>query len=210
LVNAVNQVIERGTWVDEVSRETIDGRAAIIRVVVVTEPDGVERERYRLVVDARTFVPIRSEWRGKGLSYAYDFDNTRVHGERVNVVGGGPTKIDAVLNAAAFDYYGGMMELFLATLPRVAGQKFTFPAALATSGAAADQSAMHWPLVEVIGEENARGAGGQAGKAWRLEANTAYGYYKVGVTDTAPYVVRTVLLLGPGGRITYELMPMTR
>ena len=77
---------------------------------------------------------------------------------------------------------------------------------MATTGAGAVQDSIHWPLVEVIGEDVTRGPGGKMVKAWRVEANTPYGFYKVWVTDTPPYVARTVLLLGPGGRITYELL----
>src|SRR5689334_6572955 len=60
LVNAINQVIERATWADEVTRETLGGREVIVRTIVITEPDGAQRERIRIVVDGATFAPIRS------------------------------------------------------------------------------------------------------------------------------------------------------
>lgn len=207
LVNAVHQVIERGTWAEELVRESREGRDVFVRSLVVTSPDGTERERYRVVVDARTFAPLRSEWSSAGKSYEYDYDGTSVRGVRVNEGGAEPVRIAATLPQPAFDYYGGLMELFLALLPNAPGARFTFPAALSTSGALADQSGLHWPLVEVFAEEAARGAAGAVVRARRLEANTQYGFYKVWVIDAPPYVVRTVLLLPPGGRITYELLP---
>lgn len=204
IVNAIHQVIERGVWDDELRREHVDGRDVLIRLITVTQPDGVVRERVKIVVDGRTFAPIRSEWSGGGRSYEYDFHGNTLKGLRVNEPGRGQVTIDVGLDRSAFDYYGGMMELFLATLPRTSGAVLTFPAALATSGPDADQAGLHWPVAEVRGEETVRSAGGDSVKAWRIEINTPYGFYKVWVTDVPPYVVRTVLLLPPGGRITYE------
>lgn len=206
IVNALHQVIERGTWDDELRQEKMDGRDVLIRSIAVTQPDGTNRETVRIVVDRHTFAPIRSDWSGTGRSYVYDFAGRSVHGVRVNKPGGPPATIDVTLDRSVFDYYGGMMELFLATLPKRPGAVFAFPAAMATTGADANQSALHWPIVEVRGEETIRGSDGVTVKAWRMETNTPYGFYKVWVTDRPPYVVRTVLLLPPGGRITYELI----
>ncbi len=206
LVNVLHQITERGVWDDELRRESMNGRDVLVRTITVTQPDGTVRESLRVVVEGTTFAPIRSEWKGSGTSYEYDFAGLTIKGVRVNEPGGAPQKIDTGVWQPFFDYYGGMMELFLATMPRVSGGIFTFPAATATLGATAAQDSIHWPLVEVIGEDVARGAGGALVKAWRVEANTRYGFYKVWVTDAPPYVVRTVLLLGPGGRVTYELM----
>lgn len=208
LVNAIHQVIERGIWDDQLLREQRNGRAVLHRTIVVTEPSGAVRERYEAIVDATNFAPIRSTWESKGLSYAYDYDGTSVRGTRVNEANGPAQAINASLPQRAFDYYGGMMELFLATLPRTPNGLFTFPAMLSTSGATADQRAVQWPLVRVFDKETVPGSGlrGAPILATRVEANTEYGFYKVWVTDAAPYVVRTVLLLAPGGRITYELL----
>ena len=204
-VDAVHQVSERGIWDDELRRELLNGREVLIRTIVVSDPHGTVRENTRVVVDGTTFAPVRSEWKASGASYEYDFDGMLIKGVRVSDAGKPPTAIEAQVWQPMFDYYGGMRELFLATLPRSPGL-FTFPAATATTGAGALQDSIHWPLVEVIGEDVTRGAGGKTVKAWRIEANTPYGFYKVWVTDTPPYVARTVVLLGPGGRITYELM----
>ena len=205
MVGVGHDVTERGVWDDELRRETLNGREVLIRTITVTQPDGTPRESRRTVVDGVTFAPLRSEWKSQGLSYEYDFDGLVIRGVRINEPFGSTTKIDAKLWQPAFDYYGGMMELFLATLPRTAGV-FSFPTVMATTGAGAVQDSIHWPLVEVIGEDVTRGAGGKTVKAWRVEANTPYGFYKVWVTDTPPHVARTVLLLGPGGRITLELL----
>ena len=204
-VDAVNQVSERGTWDDELRREPLDGREVLVRTIVASNPDGSVRESTRIVVDGTTFAPVRSEWKASGASYEYHFDGLVIKGVRVSDVGKAPTIIAAQVWQPMFDYYGGMRELFLATLPRSPGM-YTFPAATATTGAGALQDSIHWPLVEVIGDDVTRGAGGKAVKAWRVEANTPYGFYKVWVTSTPPYIARTVVLLGPGGRITYELL----
>ena len=207
IVNAVHQVIERGTWDDRLTRESLGGRDVLVRTINVSTPAGTMREYYRAIVDARSFAPVESEWRNnQGLSYAYKYSGTAVSGHRVNAAGSDPVKISSVISAPAFDYYGGMMELFLATLPRQPRALFSFPAMLTTSGHDADQSGLHWPTVEVFPKEMTRGASGVPVEATRIEANTKYGFYKVWVIDAAPFVVRTVLLLGPGGRITYELM----
>lgn len=210
LVNAIHQVIERGTWDDQLAREQRDGRSVLHRTIVVTESSGAVRERYEAIVDATNFVPIRSTWESKGLSYVYDYDDTSVRGTRVNEINGPPQAITASLPQRAFDYYGGMMELFLATLPRTPNGLFTFPAMLSTSGATADQRAVQWPIVRVFGKETVPGLRATPIQATRIEANTEYGFYKVWVTDVAPYVVRTVLVLAPGGRITYELLDDVR
>lgn len=207
IVNALHQVIARGTWDDQLTRESVKGVDVFVRTIRVAAPDGSMREYYRTVVDAKTFAPMTSEWRnGLGLSYSYEYSGTGISGRRVNAPGADPVRITATVPRPGFDFYGGMMELFLATLPRQPRGLFSFPALLTTSGHDADQSGLHWPVVEVFPEETTFGAGGAPVKAVRMEANTRYGFYKVWVTDTAPFVVRTVLLLGPGGRITYELM----
>lgn len=206
IVNAIHQVIERGTWEDQLRRDRISGRDVLVRTIVVTQPDGTNRERYRVVVDASTFEPIQSEWSGRGLSYAYDYALPSLRGLRVNEAGGKPIAMAGTLPFTAFDYYGGVMELFLATLPRTPGARFTLPAVAATTGHDADQSGVDWPTVEIIGEEMVPGFAGPAVRATRVEANTRYGFYKTWVISDPPYVVRTVLLIGPGGRITYELM----
>lgn len=205
VVDAVNQVRERGVWDDELRRESLNDRGVLVRTMVVTEPDGAIRETFRVVVDGNTFAPIRSEWKGAGASYEYDFDGMAIKGVRVTEAGREPTKIDASVWQPMFDYYGGMMDLFLATLPATRGT-FSFPAATATTGPGALQDSIHWPLVEVIGDDVTRLANGKTVKARRVEANTPYGFYKVWVTETPPYVVRTVVLLGSGARITYELL----
>lgn len=205
LVNVLNQVIERGMWDDRVTRERAGDRELIVRRITVNQPDGAMRERYQTTVDARTFEPVRSEWQNnRGQSYTYDYAPRRVRGERVTEPAAAPRPINASTTTRAFDYYGGMMELFLATLPKQAGSVLTFPALLATTGADADQGGIHWPLVEVFPEEVVPGS--QTTRAARVEANTRYGFYKVWVTDAPPYVVRTILILPQGGRITYELI----
>jgi hypothetical protein len=206
LVNALHQVIERGTWQDELRHDRVGPRDVLVRTIVVTQPDGTNRERYRIVMDARTLEPVQSEWSSRGLSYGYDYAGRSLRGRRVNEADSKPVAITGTLPFHVFDYYGGMMELFLAVLPRTPGARFTFPAAAATTGHDADQTGVHWPIVEIIGEETVPGAGSGRVKATRVEANTRYGFYKVWVINDPPYVVRTVLLLGPGGRITYELM----
>lgn len=205
LVDPTNRVIERGFRDDHLDRQTNDGREELVRTVVVTEPDGSIRESIRVVVDGATFAPIRSEWRAGGRSFEFDFHGQAISGLRINEPGGPPSKISATVWQPVFDYYGGMTDLFLATLPRRAGV-YSFPATLVTGGAGAAPDGLDWPLVEAIGDDVARGAGGKTIKAWRVEANTPYGFYKVWVTDTPPYVVRTVILQGPGTRITYELL----
>lgn len=206
LVNAIHQVIERGTWEDELRRERVSARDVLVRTIVVTQPDGTIRERYRVVVDAGTFEPVRSEWSSGGRSYSYDYAWPTLRGQRVNEAGGPPVALAGTLPVPAFDYYGGVMELFLATLPRRPAARFTFPAVTATTGHDADPSGVHWPTVEIVGEETVPGLDGPPVRATRVEANTRYGFYKTWVTSDPPYVVRTVLLIGPGGRITYDRM----
>jgi hypothetical protein len=204
-VTVVHEVIDRGIRDDELRRETLNGREVLVRTMVSTEPSGATRETHRLVVDGSTFAPLRSEWTGGGRSYRYDFDGMSIKGVRVTEADKPPLQIAAQVWQPMFDYYGGMMDLFLATLPHNPGM-FSFPAATATTGAGAAQDSIHWPLVEVVGDDVTRGAGGKLIQARRVEANTPYGFYKVWVTDSPPHVVRTVVVLAPGSRTTYELM----
>jgi hypothetical protein len=204
-VSVVHEVVERGTRDDELRRDVIDGRDVLVRTIIARDPAGGVRESFRITVDAATFAPVRSEWKAGGASYEYEFAGMAITGTRVNEPGAKPVEIAAQVWQPMFDYYGGMTDLFLATLPRTPGM-FTFPAATATTGAGATQDSIHWPLVEVVGEDVTRGAGGKLTKAWRVEANTPYGFFKVWVTDAAPHVVRAVQLMGPGGRVTFELL----
>ena len=204
LVDPANQVLDRGVRDDQLQRESIDGRELLVRTIVSSAPDGSLRESMRIVVDGATFAPVRTEWRAGGRSFEFDFRGQVISGLRIDEPGATPVKIAGSVWQPAFDYYGGMMDLFLATLPRRAGV-YSFPTMVVTAGAGAATDGLDWPLVESIGDDVARGAG-KVFKAWRVEANTPYGFYKVWVTDTPPYVVRTVILQGPGTRITYELM----
>jgi hypothetical protein len=204
LVDPVHQVIDRGVRDDHLQRETIDGRPVLVRTVVASAPDGSVRESMRIVGDGATFAPVRTEWRGGGRSFEFDFQGQNIAGVRINDPGASPVKIAGSVWQPAFDCYGGMMDLFLATLPRQVGV-YSFPAMVVTAGAGAAADGLDWPLVESLGDDVARGAG-KVIKAWRVEANTPYGFYKVWVTDLPPYVVRTVILQGPGTRITYELL----
>ena len=176
----------------------------MVRTVVASAPDGSVRESIRIVVDGATFAPVRTEWRGGGRSFEFDFQGQNHCGFADQRSRGVSSKDCRLGVATAFDYYGGMMDLFLATLPRRVGV-YSFPAMVVTAGAGAAADGLDWPLVESLGDDVARGAG-KVIKAWRVEANTPYGFYKVWVTDLPPYVVRTVILQGPGTRITYELM----
>ena len=205
LVDPMHQVVDRGIRDDQLERQTINGKEALVRTVIVSQPDGTVRESMRVVVDGATFAPIRTEWRSAGRSYEFDFQGQTIAGLRINEPGASPSKIAATVWQPVFDYYGGMTDLFLATLPRRVGL-YSFPVTIVTAGAGAAADGLDWPLVEAIGDDVARGVGGKTIKAWRVEANTPYGFYKVWVTDTPPYVVRTVILQGPGTRITYELM----
>jgi len=98
------------------------------------------------------------------------------------------------------------MELFLATLPVKAGSRATFAATMATTDPAADASAIDWPIVEMKGEESVT-VGGVTYRAYRAEVNTPYGFYRVWLRKEPPFVVRTILLIPPGGRIMYDLLP---
>jgi hypothetical protein len=205
LVDPAHQVVDRGFRDDRLERLAINGRESLVRTVIVSQPDGTVRESMRVVVDGATFAPIRSEWQAGGRSFEFDFHGQSIAGVRIIEPGAAPSKISTAVWQPMFDFYGGMTDLFLAVLPRTPGV-YSFPAALATAGAGAPIDRLDWPLVEAIGEDVARGAGGKTIKAWRVEANTPYGFFKVWVTDAPPYVVRTVILQGPGTRITYELM----
>lgn len=205
LVNVQNIAIERGLWTDELTRVDIAGRPALRRHINVVTPEGKFREEVDLTVDARTFAPIRTtERNGAGLTLAFDFDGPRLKGERVTPPESAVRQIQWTAPMPFFDYYGGMMDLFLATLPFKPGYRATFPATMATTAPGADPSEIHWPIVQVMGEEDVR-SGGAIYKAWRVEVNTPYGFYRVWARKEPPYVVKTILLIPPGGRITYEL-----
>jgi len=64
---------------------------------------------------------------------AFTFARDALHGERKLDAEPAARRIDARFDAPFFDYYGGMMELFLATLPFKVGYRATFPAAMATT-----------------------------------------------------------------------------
>jgi hypothetical protein len=159
IVNAIHQVIERGIWDDTLTREQIGGRDVFVRTIHITQPDDSMRERYRAVIDARTFAPVRSEWENNlALSYVYDYvmPSAPHAGRHVHISRG------------------------------------------------ADDIR---PRRGSVGPALANSRSGAPVRATRVEANTKYGFYKVWVTNAPPYIVRTVLLPGPGGWITYELLP---
>ena len=206
LVNAQNRVIEYGDWRETVSREREDGRDVLVRRIALDGPDGKPKERVVLVVDAKTFAPIRTEEERPDLktSMRYAFSGRSLKGERLSGPGAAPQKIAATLPIECFDYLGGWMELFFAALPLKEGYAVTFPSALATVGAEQTQDGVHWTTARVKGRATIDAGGGKKVETWLVEADTPYGYYKVWVADAAPYVVQTMLVLAPGGRLSYQ------
>jgi hypothetical protein len=95
-----------------------------------------------------------------------------------------------------------MMELFFASLPISENYAVTFPAALATSDPAAPQDGIAWITARVRGKAAVE-AWGQKFETWIVEADTPYGFYRVWLSSESPYVIQTVLLIAPGGRLSY-------
>jgi len=204
IVNIQNIAIERGLWTDELRRITVNGKDAWQRHIEVVTPEGAFRETVDLVVDAATFAPLKTLERNPSGSLTFAFAGRAIEGQRT-ASGGSVRDIRARPLVDFFDYYGGMMELFLATLPFKAG-RMTFPTTMATTDPAADATAIDWPIAEMKGEEQIT-VGGTTYRAWRAEINTPYGFYRVWVRKEPPFFVRTILLIPPGGRIVYDLLP---
>jgi len=207
LANAQNKIIEYGDWKETVERGEEAGRPVLRRRITLDGIDGKPKERVVLVADARTFAPIRTEEErpDQGSWLRYRFDGRSISGERsADAVGAPSRKIDAKLPLECFDYLGGWMELFFAALPLREGFAVTFPAALATAGPAEPQDGVSWVTARVKGRGPVAAGGGRKIDAWLVEADTPYGYYKVWVADEAPYVIQAMLILGPGGRLSYQ------
>jgi hypothetical protein len=205
LANMQNRIIEFGDWKETVTRGDASGRPTLERRIALDSPDGKPKERVRLVVDAKTFAPLKTEEERPDLgSYLrYTFEGRRLRGERSPASPGDPPRrIDLRLAVECFDYLGGMMELFFATLPLKEGYAATFPAALATSDPAAAQDGIAWITARVKGKATVE-AWGRKFETRIVEADTPYGFYKVWVSSESPYVIQTVLLIVPGGRFTY-------
>ena len=189
----MNQVVERGVRDDHLDRETNDGREELVRTVVASAPDGSIRESIRVVVDGATFAPIRTEWRGGGRFIRVRLPRPEHRrGLRINEPGARRKDCGSVWQPA-FDYYGGMTDLFLATLPP--GRRL-FVSSNVVTGARAPRRTASMAAGRALGDDVARGAGKDI-KAWRVEANTPYGFYKVWVTDRRHMCVRHRHSAGP-------------
>jgi len=206
IVNIQNIAIERARWTDELSRTTEASRDAWRRHIEVVTPEGSFRETVDILVDAKTFAPLKTFERNTSGSMSFVFAGATLVGERMETSASTSRKISEHPAVAFFDYYGGMMELFLATLPFQKGSRLTFPATMATTDPSADAAAIDWPIVEMKGEEPVS-VGGVPYRAFRIEVNTPYGFYRVWARKEPPFVVRTILLIPPGGRIMYDLVP---
>ena len=206
IVSVQNIILERAIWTDQLQKISVDGHDAWRRHIEVVTPEGKFRETVDLIVDATTFAPLRTTEKNINGSMEFSFGRTHLNGERVTQPNSPPRSIHAQFGEPAFDYYGGMMELFFALLPFKDGYRATFPAVMATTGPEADPKKIDWPIIEVKGEETLT-VGGVKYQAWRVEANTQYGFYRVWVRKEKPFVVRTILLIPLGGRIIYDIIP---
>jgi hypothetical protein len=205
LATIQNRIVEFGDWKETVTRGEVSGRPTLERRIALDSPDGKPKERVLLVVDAKTFAPVRTEEERPdlGTHLRYTFDGRRLRGERSPLSPGEPPRhIDVRLEVECFDYLGGMMELFFASLPLKEGYAVTFPAALATSDPVAAQDGIAWITARVKGKASVE-AWGRKFDTQVVEAETPYGFYKVWLSPESPYVIQAVLLIGPGGRFSY-------
>jgi len=205
VATADNRVVERGSWTDEVQVVEVGGRRLLKRTWVLTR-GGKVFDTINTLADPKTFAPVMTEERKHDGEFLYfDFAGTRLKGQRSSVPPGGqPRRIEAKLGTQFFDYYGGVYDLFLASLPLREGYAATFPAAMATFGPDADPADLDWVTIRVDRKEAVAADGGRKVEAWVVDCYNAFGFFKVWVVKEPPYVMK-MMIVGPGGgRITYE------
>lgn len=201
-VTPANQVVVNGTWTDEVERITVDGKDVLKRTVSVDRPQRGIHSIIVLTVNGRTFAPITTEevQAGKAPALHFDFAGKRISGYRDT------RKIEARVPIEAFDTLGGMTDLFPASLPLRAGYAARFPNFSATISADDDPATITWITLQVKRQDTVALPDGRKLKAWLVDSDTPFGFYKVWIAEEPPYIVKSIWMGPGGGRSTFDLI----
>jgi hypothetical protein len=196
--------LEAGTWTDRLEAATAaDGRAALRRtqreserVIEELRPgfaaqigaDHLEITRVN-VFDAKTLAPLETEL----ATNIHRGSHARFDGPRIAIdktIGDAPPiHVDERLDAAPFDYFGGMFGLLVAGLPLREGLTAKLAAFRPQQGDA--HGHLEWVEARVIGR--ARVAAGPLGEreAWVVDVpGDERGSFRFWLSKEAPYVLR--------------------
>jgi hypothetical protein len=183
---------DAGTWTDEMTAVTVDGRVCWKRTQFATykAKNGEVRATSKTIntFDRRTLAPVYREFEKRVAGY----ENTRVKisfGEKslkIESTEQGHTEVKELTTSPAFDFYGGVYAVLWAALPLKQGFTATFPSY--TEGEHPEE--VRQVTYKVTGRESVDA--GPRGKvnAWVIESDTMIGLLKYWISEDAPYIIR--------------------
>ena len=183
---------DAGSWTDELSATTIEGRSCWKRSQAATfkrKTGEVAATTSTVnIFDAKTMAPVLREFE----RHVAGGDDSKVRIEfrgrsmKIESTTNSKTEVREVATTEAFDFYGGVYALLWAALPLKQDFAATFPSYTEDEKPELVQQVSY----KVIGREKIEA--GKAGKqeTWIVDCDSAIGHLKYWISGTAPYIVR--------------------
>jgi hypothetical protein len=208
---AGGQKVTMGLWTDELSADTIEGRAVWVRKQVAHSANRPGQTIVTVnVFDAFTLEPVRREWTPPD---AANYTRIRFNHDRVSIErmasGGkpGPTapapppsaeSRDVELRGPVYDYHGGMWGMIFAGAPLKVGLEGTFRTLDEFSPTVSDVR------FKVVREEEAFAGEGRTVHVFVVEADSSAGRLTFWISPQAPYIIKLQFTDGAGALWSYD------
>ena len=181
-------VKEMGTWSDDVSIVSIDGKPVIRRWQVWNY--GAGTESYFNLLDQRSLTPLVSHYTNTpGVFWRFEYHGTQVDFQRApQTLAGSMSHGTVTAKMPVFDFNGGMFGLLIAGFPLQEGFSARIPV-FRTFDPGAEPA---WVDFHVEGKERVPAGPGKEVEAWRVIVNSpaTEEVMRFALTKEPPYVIR--------------------
>jgi|GEM_PF-2103371 len=207
ITHANGKVDDVGSWSDELTADKLDGRD-IYRRTQVSLMQG-EFSIHINAFDAQTLAPISADVGGFGSDggmdpkrhFHRDFNGAKIHLHATNPrLPSGSRDVEATLDTAPFDFFGGMYGIIIAGMPLKQGYAATFPAVQEF------QNVQEWVNLSVAGKEQVSAGRQGMVEVWKVDVVTSSsGKMEFWIVEKAPYIIKLVNTLPDGEKWAWEM-----
>jgi hypothetical protein len=196
------KAVDMGLWTDDLRETRWRGRRVMVRTQEARYNKRGVRTTTVNVFDPKTLAPLAMDWKlDEGNFNHREFEGAQVRFRRLTTPPGGVLQEGtATLEAAPFDFLGGMYGLVAVALPLRPGFTAKIPSIDER------EEVLRWVDLTVRGKGRVAAGRNRTVSAWLVEARTPDGPMTFWLTKDPPYVIKLVFNAAGGVVWTYDMV----